>query len=196
MNGHDMVKKWDIIDRHAALDYGLFKIWKKQARSPRTGDINEVLSIEFPHWVMTAALTPEGEIVMVRQYRHGSEEICLELPGGLVDAEDVSPEEAARRELLEETGYLAEEMIKLGECHPQPAILSNQCYFYLAENVEKVGQSNLDAGEDIDIVLVPSHEAAAMLERGEITNGMVQLALLHFSAGLTQSRKARKENSK
>jgi 8-oxo-dGTP pyrophosphatase MutT (NUDIX family) len=176
-----MVDKWEVLQRQPALDYGLFKIWKKKARSPRTGGVNDVLSIEFPDWVMVVALTPEREIVMVRQYRHGNEEICLELPGGLVDAGDSSPMEAARRELLEETGFKAGQMVKLGECYPQPAILSNRCFFYLAVDVEKVGESALDAGEDIDLVMVPKEEVLTMLTNGEITNGTVQLALFHYS---------------
>ena len=100
-----MLSKWEVLDRQPALDLGLFKVWKKQARSPRTGDINEVLSLEFPAWVLVMPVTPTGEVVMIRQYRHGNEDICLELPGGLVDATDRSPEAAIRRELLEETGY-------------------------------------------------------------------------------------------
>ena len=175
-----MIKKWDVQARQPDLDYGLFKVWKNQARSPRTGLVNEVLSLEFPDWVLVVPVTPDKEIVMVRQYRHGNEEICLELPGGLVDARDRSPEEAARRELIEETGFRADQLIKLGECFPQPAILSNRCYFYLAIDVEIIGEPDLDAGEDIEIVMVPPEHVLERLENGSITNGMVQLAISFY----------------
>lgn len=113
-----MISKWKVLERQAALDFGLFKVWKNQARSPRTGLVNEVLSLEFPAWVLVVPVTPENEIVMIRQYRHGNEAVCLELPGGLVDPADDSPEAAVRRELLEETGFSASRVEKLGECFP------------------------------------------------------------------------------
>ncbi len=179
MENH-MIKKWKVLDRQPTMDFNLFKVWKKQARSPRTGLVNEVLSLQFPAWVIVVPVTLKKEIVMVRQYRHGNEEICLELPGGLVDAEDSSPETAGQRELLEETGFKAGRMVKLGECFPQPAILSNQCFFYLATEVEKVGEPALEAGEDIEVVKVPSEHVFERIENGDITNGMVQLAIAFY----------------
>jgi len=119
---------------------------QKKVRSPRTGEIREVQALQFPDWVLILALTPQEEVVMVRQYRHGTEQVCLELPGGLVDPDDDSPELSARRELLEETGYQADEITLLGECFPQPAILSNKCFFYLAENAAQIQSQDLDAG--------------------------------------------------
>ncbi len=175
-----MIQKWKVLDRQPALDFGLFKVWKKKVLSPRTGLVNQVLSIDFPAWVLVVAVTPEKEIVMVRQYRHGNEAICLELPGGLVDAEDISPEKAAIRELLEETGFKAGRMVKLGSCFPQPAILSNQCFFYLATEVKKVGEPVLDAGEDMEVVMVPSEHVFERIENSDITNGMVQLAIAFY----------------
>ncbi len=175
-----MIKKWNVLARQPAQDFGLFKVWKKQARSPRTGLVNEVFSLEFPSWVLVVPVTPEKEIVMVRQYRHGNEKICLELPGGLVDAQEHSPEAAAQRELIEETGFKAGRLLKLGECFPQPAILSNRCFFYLATDVEKVNEPALDAGEDIEIVMVPSEHVFERVENGDITNGMVQLAIAFY----------------
>ncbi len=175
-----MIHKWEVLQRQPAMDFGLFRIWEKQALSPRTGRTNKVLSIEFPDWVLIVAVTRKKEIVMIRQYRHGTEEICLELPGGLVDARDHSPAKAAQRELLEETGFKGGRVLKLGECFPQPAILSNQCFFYLATDVEKISESALDAGEDIEIVMVPSEQALEMIASGAITNGMVQLAIAFY----------------
>jgi 8-oxo-dGTP pyrophosphatase MutT (NUDIX family) len=145
-------------------------------RSPRTGEIREVQALQFPDWVLILALTPQEEVVMVRQYRHGTEQVCLELPGGLVDPEDDSPELSARRELLEETGYRAKEITFVGECYPQPAILSNRCFFYLAENAIRTQTQNLDAGEDIEILTVPLKEIPAKIESTEIDHGMVLLA--------------------
>jgi 8-oxo-dGTP pyrophosphatase MutT (NUDIX family) len=118
---------------------------------------------------------------MVRQYRHGTEQICLELPGGLVDPQDESPELSAQRELLEETGYTVSDIRRIGECYPQPAILSNRCFFYLANNAAAMQGQRLDPGEDIDIVTVPLCDIPAMIESREINHGMVLQAFFFYA---------------
>ncbi|MBT8332719.1 MAG: NUDIX hydrolase [Deltaproteobacteria bacterium] len=168
-----MITEWAVLKRQQVADYKLFTLHKKQARSPRTGEIREVLALQFPDWVLTLALTPEKEVVMVRQYRHGTEQVCLELPGGLVDPGDLSPESSAQRELLEETGFTVANIRLIGECYPQPAILSNRCFFYLAEDAVKTQRQNLDAGEDIDILTIPLKDIRAKIENKEIDHGMV-----------------------
>ena len=172
-----MIDNWEVLERRPAQDFGLFKIWKKRARSPRTGRLHQVWSLQFPDWVLVVPVTPDRRVVMVRQYRHGNERIGLELPGGLVDPADGAPAEAAERELLEETGFRAAQLVKIGECFPQPAILTNRCHFYLARNAEKVQAPALETGEDIETELLSGQTVAGMLARGEIVNGMVQLAL-------------------
>ena len=175
-----MIKDWEVLSRTLVNDFGIVKIHTKQARSPRTGDVRDILAIDFPDWALVLAITPEKEVVMVNQYRHGIERVCLELPGGLIDPADSSPEVAAGRELLEETGYLSSELIKLGECYPQPAVLSNRCFFFLAENAEKVEEAQMDEGEDIEIKKVPLKDIPAMIEKKEIDHGMVLLAFYYY----------------
>lgn len=175
-----MIRDWPIISRELIGDFSIFTLTKKMVRSPRTGETREVAALQFPDWVLTLALTPKEEVVMVRQYRHGVERVCLELPGGLVDPADDSPSLSARRELLEETGYRADKITLMGECFPQPAILSNKCFFYLALNVVKIQSPQLDAGEDIEIIKVPLKDIAAKIENREIDHGMVLLAFSFF----------------
>jgi len=175
-----MIRDWPVISREQIGDFRLFSLTKKKVRSPRTGEIREVQTLGFADWVLILALTPQEEVVMVRQYRHGTEQVCLELPGGLVDAGDDSPALSARRELLEETGYQADEIVLIGECFPQPAILSNMCFFYLAKNAAKVQSQDLDSGEDIEILKVPLKEIQAKIENREIDHGMVLLAFFFF----------------
>ena len=97
-----------------------------------------------------------------------------------MDPDDGSPELSARRELLEKTGYQANEFTLLGECSPQPAILTNKCFFYLAQNVVRVQAQNQDAGEDIEIFEVPLKEIPAKIKNKEIDHGMVLLAFFFF----------------
>ena len=175
-----MIPKWVILERQQVADYKIFSLQEKQARSPRTGEIKEMLALQFPDWVLTMALTPQQEVVMIRQYRHGTEQVCLELPGGLVDPDDTSPQSSAQRELLEETGFTVSNIRLIGECYPQPAILSNRCFFYLAEDAVKTRQQNLDAGEDIEILTVPLKEIQAKIDNSEIDHGMVLLAFFFF----------------
>lgn len=175
-----MVKDWEVVKREPIKDYDLFQIRKKQVRSPRTGETREVKEIQFADWVLILALTAAEEVLMVHQYRHGIERVCLELPGGLVGADDRSPAFSARRELLEETGYQADEIMLIGECFPQPAILSNKCFFYLAKNAAEVQPQQLDAGEDIEILKIPLKEIPAKIRSGQINHGMVLLAFSFF----------------
>ncbi len=175
-----MIKKWDIISRKLAADYRIFQVFTKMVRSPRTGQEMEVKAITVAPWTMVLALTPADEIVMVRQYRHGIEKVLLELPGGIVDPADVSTAAAAGRELREETGYQASEIVPLGECFPQPAVLDNKGYFFLARNAVKVAAAEQDAGEDIEVVLVPRQEIPALIARQEIVHGMVLLAFFFY----------------
>ena len=175
-----MIRDWPVISREQVGDFRLFSLTKKTVRSPRTGEIREVQTLQFSDWVLILALTPQEEVVMVRQYRHGTEQICLELPGGLVDAGDDFPALSAQRELLEETGYQADEIVLIGECFPQPAILSNKCFFYLAKDVAEVQPQDLDSGEDIEISKVPLEEIPAKIENREIDHAMVLLAFFFF----------------
>lgn len=176
----NMIRDWEILSREVVNDFGIVKIRKKQARSPRTGGVSDILAIDFPDWALVLAITAEEAVVMVRQYRHGIEQVCLELPGGLIDPEDSANEEAARRELLEETGYHSSALIEIGRCYPQPAVLSNRCFFFLAENAEKIQEPQLDEGEDIEILKVPLKEIPSMIEKKEINHGMVLLAFYYY----------------
>ncbi len=171
-----MIRDWEIVSRELIEDLKIFQIEKKRVRSPRTGKAREVHAIRFPDWVLILAITGDEKVVMVRQYRHGIERDCLELPGGLVDPDDVSPALSAKRELLEETGYRADEIMLIGECFPQPAILSNRCFIYLAKNVTEAQPQHLDSGEDIEIVKIPLKEIHAKIQNREIDHGMVLLA--------------------
>jgi len=112
--------------------------------------------IEAADWAITVPVlkTPSGDkFLMVWQWRHGSLDLSLEFPGGVFEPGE-NPEEAASRELLEETGYKAGKIRKLGEFSPNPAIMSNKVHFFLAEDIADTGKQGLDADEFVEVELV------------------------------------------
>ena len=131
-------------------------------------------------------LTSDNDVVLIRQYRHGTRTITLEIPGGVIEGND-SPEEAARRELREETGYQASDMHLLGHVHPNPAFLDNICYTYLARDVSIVGEQEQDEREDIEVMLKPVEEIPSLIREGEITHSLILAAFYRFFMDLSSS---------
>ncbi len=143
------------------------------------GNMLDATIFEFRSWANIVALTKTGEVVLVRQYRHGICDVLWEFPGGVVEDGEV-PMDGAKRELLEETGYAASNWIQIGQIYPNPALQTNTLYCYLALDVEKVSGQNLDAGEDIEVHLVPLEELVEMAKRGEFPHALMTAVL--FSA--------------
>jgi 8-oxo-dGTP pyrophosphatase MutT (NUDIX family) len=174
------IGEWEILERKSLEDHRIFKVQTKIVRSPQTGAAMEVKAISQSDWAVALPLTPDGEVVMVRQYRHGVEQVCLELPGGLIDPGDASPEAAARRELEEETGYIAADYLLMGSCFPSPAVFGNRCFFVLATDVRLLGRPQPDQSEELEVVRLPLDEVPHLIENGRISNGMVQLAFYKY----------------
>ena len=135
--------------------------------------------IENPDWVNVVALTKENEVILIQQYRHGAEEIVLEIPGGMVDNNERA-EVCAARELLEETGYAPREMISLGKSRPNPAIQNNWIYHFLALDCDKIKDTAFDEHENIVTKLVSLKEIEQLIESGEITHSLVLAAFYKF----------------
>ncbi len=174
-----MIKPWPCIGSQPGQSYRVFSVRTDRAVSPRTGKEHDFYIIETKDWVNVIPITEDRRVVMVRQYRHGSKGVTLEIPGGLLDDDD-SPEKAAARELLEETGYQAEEMVEIGNINPNPAIFANHVYTYMARNPRKVGNPSPDQTEDLEVVLVPLAEIKELIRSGEIDHAIVIAAFFLF----------------
>ena len=175
-----MIKPWNKI---SSRDLGEFKIFNLRADrkiSPRTQAEHDFFVIDCANWVNVVALTPDQKIVMVEQYRHGSNTVELEIPGGMIDAKDASPVTAGVRELREETGYEGKQARLLGEIFPNPAIMSNVCYTVLVEDCRLTHPVEFDSGEDIITHLVPVAELPRLVAEKKIGHSLVAVALYHL----------------
>jgi 8-oxo-dGTP pyrophosphatase MutT (NUDIX family) len=169
------LKHWKILESKYLYKRSGMAVRVDQCET-HNGDIFEPYVVESGNWVNVIALTKKQEVILVRQYRHGVGEVLLEIPAGIMDDEDDNPEQAAKRELLEETGYTGERFIQVGKVYPNPATHNNVTYSFLALDVEKVGQQNLDVTEEIDVYLVPLDEFISLVKNGDLPQA------LHVSA--------------
>jgi ADP-ribose pyrophosphatase len=172
-----MIKDWKLLTSTVDRDYRIFKVRIQQAVSPRTDNVGTFYTLDSASWVNVVPVTEAGEVVMIRQYRHGNHRVSLEIPGGLVDESD--PAAAAVRELAEETGFEGNRVALLGSVNPNPALFSNRCYTYLIENVQKTRSLSLDESEDIEVELVPIDAIPSLIADGSIDHALV-IAAFHF----------------
>jgi len=170
-----MPEPWKIISEIHEASYKVLDVTSVKAISPRTNKSYDFVVLKSNPWVNIIPITNEGDVVMIRQYRHGIKEITLEIPGGLVESKD-DPKQAALRELKEETGYYSDEVYSLGYVHPNPAIFNNVCHTFLALNVKTVSNQEQDEKEDIEVIKVPLKQVPTLIMEGKITHALVVVA--------------------
>jgi 8-oxo-dGTP pyrophosphatase MutT (NUDIX family) len=170
---------WELVAREELQDCAVFRVTRSLARSPRTGELHPFYGIVADAWVNVVALTPAGELVMVRQWRHGAERVTLEIPGGIIDPGE-SPAEAAARELLEETGFGGGSLEPLGSVNPNPALFGNRVYTFVARGVSPQRAIQNASTEETSVVLVPRGDLAGLLRAEAIDHALVVAALFRF----------------
>ena len=175
-----MIQPWKKIRSKLLGDFRIFKLRSDFKISPRTGKEHDFFVLDSVNWVNVVAVTPDQRLVMVEQFRHGSNTVELEIPGGMMNAGETDPVATAVRELREETGYAGEHARLLGKIHSNPAILSNVTYTVLIENCRLQHGVEFDSGEDLITRLVPVAEIPKLVADEKIGHSLVVVALYYF----------------
>lgn len=169
-------RPWKLIGTEKGPDIPLLRVRFDWLENPRNSKPLKALVLESPDWVNVVALTPERRLVVVRQFRFGSSKLATEIPAGIVEPGE-DPEHAARRELLEETGYVSERWSYLGWVEPNPAIQNNHCHQWLAQDAVQVQQPMLDDSEDIASLEITLDELHREIRNETMRNSLALLAL-------------------
>jgi len=167
-----VIRPWLVEHSGPVVDCRIFHVRRDTVVNPRNGTTHDMFVLDQPDWVNVIPLTPDDQVVLIEQWRHGTRSVHLETPGGLMES-DERVEQCARRELLEETGYDAEKFVLLGTVHPNPSIQSNRQHYVLATGCRKVAELDLDHAEDIAVRLAPLADIPEMIRTGQITHGIV-----------------------
>lgn len=160
--------KWKINSSKYLVNDRWLKLRSDSCTMPNGNIIEPFYVFEYPTWVNVFGITSDNNVLLVKQYRHGIQDISLELPSGCVENNGESPLEAAKRELLEETGYSSSEFIQTCIISANPSNHNNQTHCFLATNLTKVSEISLDEGEDIETVLIPFKDFIEMFEENNI----------------------------
>lgn len=170
---------WRELSCETIADGRIFTVERSMAESPVDGQSRPFHRIRSVNWAQLLPITANNEAVMVRQYRHGSQRITLEMPGGLIDAGE-DPATAALRECLEETGFRARSAQPLGVVNPNPALFAHRLYSFYATGVEPERAIQNTGSEVTEVVLVPVADLEGLLLAGEIEHALVAAALWRY----------------
>jgi 8-oxo-dGTP pyrophosphatase MutT (NUDIX family) len=171
--------RWDKLGHAVTAKTVVFELQSVRYRHPARGSEKDFVVVRAPDWVNVLALTPDGALVLVRQFRFGIDALSLEIPGGVMEAGE-DPVEAGLRELREETGFTGKRARLLGSVHPNPAIQSNRCHFVFVEDALPTEELEWDEHEEIEVLTAPADEVLALARGGAVTHGLVLNALFLF----------------
>ena len=172
------MNKWKKLDSKYIIQRPWATLRVDKLEMPNGNIKDEYYVLEYPTWVNMVALTEDNQVIFVRQYRHGAGQVMVELPAGVVE-ENEEPEIAARRELLEETGYAFNDITYICELFANPATSGNLTYTYLLTGGKKVQEQQLDPSEDIEVVLMDLEDAKNFLFENKIGQALHTSALFY-----------------
>ncbi len=177
--GGTPILPWQTLEETTLADCRVFSVKRVRRRSNLTGRPHDFFVLHGENWVNVIPVTPDERVILVRQYRQGTREVTLEIPGGVIESAE-APSAAAARELLEETGFAAEQCVELGYVYPNPAIQVNRCYTFLAIGAHRIGEQSLDGSEEIEVMSVPMGDLRGLVAGGAIRHALVVAAFYWF----------------
>ena len=163
--------RWKVLESKQLFNEPWLHIRVEKCELPNGKIMPAYYILEYPSWANAFALTKDGKVLMVKQYRHAIGEESIELAGGVVDAGE-TPEDAIKRELLEETGYAFESIEQIRKISANPATANNYTYFFLVKGGEKVAEQNLDYTEDVEVLLYSMDELKQLLRENKILQAL------------------------
>ncbi len=170
------IQPWVRKTTRQLADCRVFSVSESVSVCPKTADEHKFYFIETADWVNIVPITTDEEVVFIRQFRHGTEDITLEIPGGMVDPGE-DPGTAAVRECMEESGFRAGQVQSLGVLSPNPAIFPNRLHTYLATDCERAGEIANTSTEHTEVELVPLARLPGLLQDGVIDHALVVATL-------------------
>jgi 8-oxo-dGTP pyrophosphatase MutT (NUDIX family) len=182
-SANDEHLKWKTLSSEYVSHETWFTVRKDTCERHDGKIINNYYVFEFPEWATAFPVTAEGKIVMTKQYRHALNQVGIELPGGVVEKGE-SFEEGIKRELLEETGYVFDEIKPLGVISANPSTNTNLMHMFLATSGRKMKEQSLDDNEEIEILELSFDELLQLMDENKIMQSMhittIYYALRHL----------------
>jgi len=170
---------WQIIKDTKVFETPIFNLHEREVKPAGENQPSDFYVLDAPEWINIIALTPDREIVLVEQYRHGIDEVTLEIPGGMVDPGE-KPIEAAKRELAEETGFTSDSWELIGKSSSNPAFLTNFTHLYLVENCKKTEDQQTEGTEDIDVHIMKLKDFMNLIRNGTVHHAIVLSAVTNM----------------
>lgn len=173
------VEKWQKISSEKVADCRVFQVRKDFSETANGAKKSSFFVIENPDWVNVIAVNKENQVVLIEQFRHGIAENVLEIPGGMID-DDEEPLFAAKRELLEETGYSSAKWLCLGKSSPNPAIQNNTIFHFLALDAEKNEETSFDEHENVVTKLYNIGEVGKLIKEDKFIHSLAITAFYYY----------------